>query len=105
LKAFMALGKRNDTSGEDRAGGTHMAGGLAILALMLVRFIVRVRTSRPAAATTGCPWLDRIAPITHYGFCVPVLLMRRPAHVLRATHVTLGSGRVASLPGIASGAP
>jgi hypothetical protein len=25
----MALGKRNDTSSEDRSGGTHMAGGSA----------------------------------------------------------------------------
>jgi hypothetical protein len=29
LKAFMALGKRNNTSNEDRAGGTQMAGGMA----------------------------------------------------------------------------
>ncbi len=32
-------------------------------------------TSRPAAATTGYPLLDRIAPITHHGFYVLVLLM------------------------------
>jgi cytochrome b561 len=53
----------------------HMAGGMLILALMVIRFIVRMRTSRPADATTGYPLLDRIAPITHYGFYVLVLLM------------------------------
>jgi cytochrome b561 len=55
--------------------GLHMAGGVLILALMGIRFIVRMRTSRPAGATTGYPLLDRIAPITHYGFYVLVLLM------------------------------
>ena len=53
----------------------HMAGGMLILALMVIRFIVRMLTLRPAGATTGYPLLDRIAPITHYGFYVLVLLM------------------------------
>jgi cytochrome b561 len=53
----------------------HMAAGMLILALMVIRFIVRMLTSRPEAATTGYPFLDRIAPITHYGFYVLVLLM------------------------------
>jgi len=53
----------------------HMAGGMLILFLMIIRFIVRMWTSRPAKATTGYPLLDRIAPITHYGFYVLVVLM------------------------------
>ncbi len=53
----------------------HMAGGMLILALMVFRFIVRMATSRPARATTGYPLLDRMAPISHYGFYVLVLLM------------------------------
>jgi cytochrome b561 len=52
-----------------------MAGGMLILFLMAIRFIVRMLTSRPAAATTGYPLLDRIAPFSHYGFYVLVLLM------------------------------
>jgi hypothetical protein len=40
----------------------HMAGGMLILVLMGIRFIARMRTSRPADATTGYPVLDRIAP-------------------------------------------
>jgi cytochrome b561 len=31
----------------------HMAGGMLILVLMGIRFIVRMRTSKPADATTG----------------------------------------------------
>lgn len=53
----------------------HMAVGILILALMVTRFIVRMVTSRPAKAMTGFSFLDRIAPITHYGFYVLVLLM------------------------------
>jgi cytochrome b561 len=53
----------------------HMAAGMTILALMIIRFIVRMLTSRPAPATTGHPFLDRVAPVTHYGFYVLVLLM------------------------------
>jgi cytochrome b561 len=53
----------------------HMAGGMLILALMVVRFIVRLCTSRPMEATTGYPLLDRIAPVVHYGFYLLVVLM------------------------------
>jgi cytochrome b561 len=53
----------------------HMAGGMLILALMVVRFIVRLWTRRPAPATTGYGLLDRLAPTTHYGFYALVLLM------------------------------
>jgi cytochrome b561 len=53
----------------------HMAGGMLILVLMGIRFILRMCTSRPADATTGYPLLDRIAPISHYGFYILVLSM------------------------------
>ena len=53
----------------------HMAGGMLILALMVIRFIVRMLTARPAKATTGYPLLDRIAPISHYGFYLLIVLM------------------------------
>jgi cytochrome b561 len=53
----------------------HLAGGMLILALTAVRFVARLWTSRPADAPTGYPMLDRIAPITHYGFYVLILLM------------------------------
>lgn len=53
----------------------HMAGGMLIFALMTVRLVVRRWTSRPAPVTTGRRWLDRIAPATHAGFYLLVLLM------------------------------
>jgi cytochrome b561 len=43
--------------------------------LMAIRFVVRVSTAKPADATTGYPLLDRIAPISHYGFYFLVLVM------------------------------
>ena len=53
----------------------HMAGGMLILLLMAIRFVVRMRTARPPAATMGNPFLDRIAPVSHCGFYVLVLAM------------------------------
>ena len=46
----------------------HMAGGMLILALMLVRFVVRLLTAKPAPA-------NRLASIVHYGFYLLVVLM------------------------------
>jgi cytochrome b561 len=53
----------------------HMAGGMLLLVLMVVRFVLRVATLRPAQATTGNPRLDRIAPVAHYALYVLVVLM------------------------------
>ena len=53
----------------------HMAAGMLILALMVLRFIVRLCTSRPADASAGHPLLDRLARVSHYGFYVLVVLM------------------------------
>jgi cytochrome b561 len=53
----------------------HMAGGMLILALMVIRFIVRLWTARPVEATTGRPLLDRLASVSHWGFYVLVLVM------------------------------
>jgi cytochrome b561 len=53
----------------------HMAGGLFIFGLMTVRFVVRMATARPPLQTIGNETADKIAPVTHYGFYVLVLLM------------------------------
>jgi cytochrome b561 len=68
-----------------------MSGGVLTLALMAIRFIVRMRTSRPADATTGYPVLDRMAPISHYGFYVLVLLMAGTGF---ATAILAGLGEI-----------
>jgi cytochrome b561 len=53
----------------------HMAGGIAILVLMMVRYIFRLLTAKPPAAVSGHPTLDRLAVLAHYAFYVLILLM------------------------------
>jgi cytochrome b561 len=43
----------------------HMAAGLAILILMTVRLVVRLRTPKPVPATTGIALLDWIGRLVH----------------------------------------
>lgn len=51
----------------------HMGAGVAILVLMLVRLLVRSRTTHPASASAGNPWLDRVAWVSHRLLYVAVL--------------------------------
>jgi cytochrome b561 len=53
----------------------HMAGGMFVLALMVLRFVIRLWSARPATATIGSPPLDRLASIAHTGLYVIVFLM------------------------------
>ena len=53
----------------------HMAGGMVVLVLMILRFIIRIWSARPATATTGSPLLDRLASIAHHSLYMIVFLM------------------------------
>jgi cytochrome b561 len=53
----------------------HMAGGMFVLVLMILRAIIRAWSARPAPATTGSPRLDRLASIAHAGLYAIVFLM------------------------------
>lgn len=53
----------------------HMILGITIAALMLVRLIVRSRTSHPPAASTGHAALDRLRHLTHTGLYMLVFAM------------------------------
>jgi cytochrome b561 len=53
----------------------HMSVGMLILALTLIRFVVRMLTAKPAGTTTGSPLLDRIARAVHSGFYLLIVLM------------------------------
>lgn len=53
----------------------HMVGGTLICTLTLIRLITRLRSNRPAAATTGNPLLDRLALVNHYGLYALVFAM------------------------------
>ena len=51
----------------------HMSVGMLILGMMAVR-LMRMCTARPAGARS-IPLLDRIVPVTHYGFYILGLLL------------------------------
>lgn len=53
----------------------HMTGGMFVLALMILRVIIRIWSARPATATTGSRRLDRLASIAHAGLYAIVFLM------------------------------
>ena len=53
----------------------HMILGTVIGALMLVRLIVRWRTRRPPAASTGNAAIDRLGTLVHAGLYLLVFLM------------------------------
>jgi cytochrome b561 len=72
-----------------------MPGGVLIVALTVVRFIVRMRTSRPVEATTGYPLLERSAPISYYGLYILIVLIVGTGF---ATAVIAGFGRSCSVP-------
>jgi cytochrome b561 len=53
----------------------HMAGGMLVLVLMILRSIVRTRSARPARARTGSLLLDRLASLAHRSLYLIVFLM------------------------------
>src|SRR5579871_3814401 len=54
---------------------SHMTGGMAIMALMLIRLAIRSQTAHPAPASAGHPILDRLAWASHRMFYGTVVLM------------------------------
>ena len=50
----------------------HMAVGITILALIIVRFFTRLGTRKPAAASSGHQFLDGLARAVHYALYVCV---------------------------------
>jgi cytochrome b561 len=52
----------------------HMIAGMAILALMVVRLIVRLKTAHPPAASSGMAWADRLAPWVHRAIYLLVIV-------------------------------
>jgi len=53
----------------------HMAGGMLILALTVLRAMTRKLTARPARVPTAHRLADSLVPLTHYSFYVLTLLM------------------------------
>jgi cytochrome b561 len=75
LGALVMVNIPNSSPMKIEALRSHMSGGVLILALMLIRLVVRTRTSHPAAAPTGNPILDRVAWASHRLFYVAVIVM------------------------------
>jgi len=53
----------------------HMIVALSVGVMLIVRLLVRLRTSHPAPARSGMAWADRLAPWTHWAFYVLVFTM------------------------------
>lgn len=68
----------------------HMAFGMAIGVLLLLRLVVRIRSTHPPHASTGNDWLDTLGRWTHWAFYLLVAGM-----VLTGLATALGAGRFA----------
>ena len=53
----------------------HMTVGIIILVLLLIRFIVRLRTKKPETVWTGNAFMDRFSKLVHYGLYFFLLVM------------------------------
>jgi cytochrome b561 len=67
--------------------GGHMTFGMAIGVLLILRLVVRTRSTHPPQAATGNEMLDRIGRWTHWGFYVLIAGM-----VLTGLASALGAG-------------
>jgi len=75
----------------------HAIGGTLILTLTLVRLGVRALSSKPARASAGAQWLDRLAWLSHWSLYVAVLgialsglAMGMQAHLLEIVFMRQG---------------
>ena len=53
----------------------HMTVGLAILVLMLIRLVVRLRSESPPRADAGNPLLNAVAVVVHWSLYITVIAM------------------------------
>jgi cytochrome b561 len=92
-----------DSNYPEIAARGHMLTGILVLLLVILRFVVRSRSARPAEATSGNRITDALAQIVHYGLYLDLLFIT----VLGIGFATL-SGRFARAflgAGPASGPP
>ncbi len=65
----------NDDPEKIAALKVHMAVGIAIFFLMLIRLVVRVKTDKPEEIHTGISLINKVGKYTHYVFYVLVFLI------------------------------
>lgn len=81
ILVFAAFGLGKIMSGQPNEAAkipllaAHMALGLTTLLVIVVRFITRLRLTKPAHASAGNIWLDRLGQLVHYALYLLVLLM------------------------------
>jgi cytochrome b561 len=80
--------------------GVHMILGVAILVLLIIRFIVRWRTQHPDWATTGNRFLDKVGEITHWALYLFTFGM-----TITGISLAMRGNRLARTFGLASAAP
>src|SRR5579872_159528 len=90
----------NDSPMKIEALRGHMAGGILLLALMLLRLLIRLGTGHPGSASTGIALLDRLAWISHRALYVAVIGMGAAGLLLATESGILGLliGKPAQIP-------
>ena len=77
--AAFVLGKYSaflpNDAGEIAPLRIHMLVGITTLVVIIVRFVVRIRTPRPAHASTGNAFLDGLGKFVHYALYIFAFLM------------------------------
>ena len=79
----------------------HMIGAGVIVSLMAVRLALRLRSARPEPASTGLPFLDRVARISHlafYGLVAAMIVTGLATALLAGLPAIVFGGSGASLP-------
>ena len=66
---------------------SHMAGGMAILTLMLIRLVIRSRSAHPAPASAGHPLLDREFDKRLHGFFMNCATASRCGPLMCSPHL------------------
>jgi len=90
----------NDSPMKIEALRGHMAGGILILALMLLRLLIRLGTGHPTSASTGITLLDRLVWISHCALYIAVIGMGAAGLLLATESGILGIliGKPAQIP-------
>ena len=65
IRPIIMLGK-GGVPGTDLILKIHMAAGVTILVLLIIRFIIRLATRKPASADAGSKALNVLAKVVHY---------------------------------------
>lgn len=66
-------GRSTDFQMQNLLVTVHMAVGITVIVLLIVRFFLRIKTHKPAGATAGNRFFDWLAKFVHYGLYLTVL--------------------------------